>query len=186
MSDEEYDYGDDGGYDDEYGDDGDEYEEKEDDYGDDYEYKEDEQEFGFSYRDIGAEGRVGGVIDEDDDLPIGTMTDDIRFRVQLDPDVLFKLELRKILQNERNLFLSSNDKKKIKKSVSKIPMIQYKNPLTYVLGYYIFADMRDDNKINVSLKTKFKNLDTYIKANESITLFEIMKYARYWKLILSK
>lgn len=199
MSDyDEYDYGDDDREGDDYGDDygdygdegeGDDY--GDDDFGDDYEYRE-EKEMDFSYRDIGAEGRVGGPIDEDLDLHIGTVIQGGalgKFQQQfaqqhLSPYEFFAISVQKFLREE-NLNFSDNDKSIIKRTISKLPFIKYKNPTTFILGYYIQSDISlGAMKTNKYLGMKFKRMNDYIQTDPSITMFEIMKYARYWKMIL--
>ena len=190
MSDEEYDeygYGDgtDGERDDDYGD---------DDYGeDDYKYYEQPEIVDFAYRDIGSEGRIGGPIDEDLGLPMGTIIQggnlgkfQQQFAMQnITPEENFAMSLQKILREE-DLQFTDDEQRILKQTMKKLPFIRYKNPLTYVLGYYIQLEMSPNMKVSRYLTTKIKKVEQYVKNEDSITMFEVMKYARYWQMILLK
>jgi hypothetical protein len=165
--------GDDYGYGDDYDRDGDDY-----GYGDDYDYY-DEKQMTFSYRDIGEEGRIGGIVDEDLDLPMGGHYGDLRFKINLDPKIVFINEVQRILRNEVHLNLSDEDQSIIKKSISKIPLIEYKNPLMYVLGYYFQMDISDKKYTDKKIKKIQKEY-----TNQYITMFEILKYAKFWTYYL--
>jgi hypothetical protein len=166
----------------------------EDDY--DREYSgEDEDEKGyreydddniveFSFKDIGADARVGGPMDEDLDLPMGTQdVFDIRTKAKIEPDVLFKLEVANILKRD-DLGLTADNKSTIKKNIKKMNMIKYKNPLTYVFGFYIATDMRSNNYIDNRMKEKIKYVKQNIQTEEDISMQNVIKYARWWRNIL--
>jgi hypothetical protein len=153
----------------------------------DYEEKDDIVDYA-AYRDIGEFGRLGGQVDEDLDMALGSAIDGAQQRYDLiimPPEEKFKIEIVSLLKNEIELKLSEMDKKVIKTTIKKLPFIEYKNPLLYILGYYIYLDMRLDSSISNVLKNKFKIVQRYIQENPNITMFEIIKYARYWKFVLT-
>lgn len=182
----EDDYGDDGDYGDEYGDYGDEY----GDYGDGYEQKE--QIVDFSYKQL---EQIGLPVDEDLDLPMGTQImekgylRDIHQKMEIihmDPRDRFKIEIQKILKDE-HWDLDPDDKKIIKKTISKLTFIQFKNPLTYVLGYIlnqILPKQVPENKIlSAGLESTIKYIKKYTDEESSVSMFEVLKYARYWQTL---
>jgi hypothetical protein len=166
----------------------DEYDENQEyDYGEDVE--DDEEMFAhrednivdFSFRQLEqVQAR-----DEDLDMPLGTTVDkgalaDIMRRhelMNLDPETKFKLDVQDIL-NKEVFYFTETDKSVIKRTISQLPFIKYKNPLLYILGYYIYSD--NLKKLPASKKRK---IDTYINDN-SFSIAEVVKYARYWNLIL--
>lgn len=166
----------------------DEYDENQEyDYGEDEDDEESER-YGrednivdFSFRQLEqVQAR-----DEDLDMPLGSTIDrgplaDIMRRheiMNLDPETKFKLDVNDIL-NKEVFYFSETDKSVIKRTISKVPFIKYKNPLLYILGYYIYSD--NLKKIPAS---KLRKINTYINDN-SFSIAEVIKYARYWNLII--
>jgi hypothetical protein len=170
MSDyEDYGDGDDFGY-------GDENENKYDDEyeNDDFGYGRDEEEFKGSYRDS---ERAGQVFDENDALRTSIDKGNLgnqqrRYEMMhMEPIQDFRNKVRQILIEEEELFLNRDDKETIKKGIDKLPFIKYKNPLTYVLGYYMQQETSN---------IRLNKIKKYTSENENITMSEIIKYSRYW------
>ncbi len=72
------------------------------------------------------------------------------------------------------LNLSNQDKDIIESEIYRLPMIRYKNPVTFILGYYVRL------RFNPIDKSTMKVISPYIDPQRNITLQEIVKYARYW------
>lgn len=196
-------------YDNEYGEGDDDYggrryRDDGDDYRDDEEYdyyRDDEDEKEYDYRDDEDRGdynedlyerveqqiaenvfrdfeRIGHIIDENLEIPVGTET------TKLDPDLKFKLDIRRIL-GEVDLGFSEQDKSIIKKKIRELPFIQYKNAWLYVLGYYYYMEISKEQR-ELVLKNKIKRVEEYIKREGYFTIYEVVKYGRYWENILIK
>lgn len=133
----------------------------------------------FVYRD---RERMGDVEDEFFELPIGTDTD----KVNLDPDIRFKLDVKRYIQEDKiTLELSERDIGTLKLVSNKLPFIQYKNPLLFMLGYYFLHRIYSEQ--NNSLKKKrLELIQQYIDREKYFTLFEVIKYSNYWRRILIK
>lgn len=139
----------------------------------------------FSYRDIGPESRIGGYVDDDIEQSLGTgaVQIDIQYRTDIDPQEQFTMDVQRILREETHLRLQRDEQSIIKRAIRKIPFIKYKNPLMYVLGYYVSIELQSGGSM---LKKKLKLVEPYIRTHNEITMFEILKYARYWNLVLNK
>lgn len=158
---------------------------------DDYEYAEENPIVDFAYRDIGSEGRIGAPVDEDLGLPMGTTIAGggmVRRHemMYMDPMVQFSMDVARILNTEQSLNFTDSDKSTIKRAIKKVPLVRYKNPMMFVLGYYIQLDMREDNRASAYLSAKLKRIPRITGNDDRISLFEVLKYARYWKLVLLK
>lgn len=129
-------------------------------------------EFG-AYRDIGAEGRLGGVIDEDVEINIieGAKNQ------KLDPKSIFTLQLKEDLALLADrLRLSDSDIKILKQGVHRLYFIRLKNALAYILGYYLH--IHQNNKIHLNVIKSL--LANEWRDDKHVTLYECLKYGRYW------
>jgi hypothetical protein len=164
--DPEENYDGDDGYD--YGNDGDDNEEDLQDP----EYTDNIVEFG-AFRDMGAEGRIGGVMDEDLDINLL----DTAYHQKLDAKTVFSLQLKDNLNRlTQPLNLSETDVKTLKLGIDDLHFLRFKNALAYILGYYLsLYDIYDisPSKVNVARR--------YIE-DEKVTLPMVLKYGRYWAL----
>jgi hypothetical protein len=195
MSDDEYEF-----YDDEeddrkrYGDDEDERgggEENESDIEDYREERDEDEEFktdGFRQReqanrpeDEDLELQYRGVIEGGGDLAKIQQRHDMMYQDPLDK---FKLEVQSLLRT--NTFdYDEKDESIIKRTINKIPFIQYKNPVAYVNSYYLYPVLSDPSSIkSKDLKERLKELEKHTSKNSNTTMFEIIKYAYYWKDVL--
>lgn len=127
--------------------------------------------------------RVGGMHDEDLNAAFGTSTTGLtnkQQKVQLmlvSTEEQFNNDVLSIIKDSSFNFTSS-DMSTIKKNISKLPFLKYKNPYLYVLGYFIYLDNMSARTFN----SKIKAVDRIIK--DKYTIPAILKYARYWKMII--
>ena len=99
-----------------------------------------------------------------------------------DPLDKFKLEVQSILRS--NIFEYDNaDQGIIKKTINKLPFIQYKNPTAYVYSYHLYPALPPEK--SKGLKERLKQLEKHTAKNSNMTMFEIIKYAYYWRDVLS-
>ena len=96
----------------------------------------------------------------------------------VDPEVKF-LDNVTMLLGQLDLPLTDNDKKKILLNTSNLSLIEYKSPLAYILGYYIHLSISNSTET----KRKLNSLKKEIQ-NTNLGNYEILKYARFWKIIL--
>ena len=83
------------------------------------------------------------------------MTDETKFRMELDE--YFKRDWVRELINE-------DDERVIQKSVETLSFVGKRNPLSYILGYYLVID------------PEYK----YTRTDENTDMFEIIKYSSLW------
>lgn len=165
-----------------------EFEGYDEEYDNEYENAEDSQIVDFSFRQL---EQVGGFIDEDIGLGLGTQQITKNNLVQIDPDTKFKLNVLDVLKYSRDLQLSDEDERMIKQTISTLPphFIRYKNATAYVYGYYLFQDLPAINQLQTMkrLSSAFVRKVDLIKrllgGNPNLTIFEILNYAHYWKSI---
>lgn len=145
-----------------------------DEEGYEQEEKDNIAEFG-AYRDLGPEGRLGGAYDEDLNLHIPLDKEGNVDRTRIDDRTKFALDLLDVLKeyNETFLHLGGQQIKFLKQEVDSLHFIRLKNALPYVLGYFIFFHNFSKSKIRV--------ISSLIKEDKNLTMFEILKYARYWQ-----
>ena len=74
-------------------------------------------------------------------------------------------------------FFTNKDSEEILSYIPSIENIKYKNPLGFVLGYYV---LNERQKI---LKNRLKNLKS-LCSDEDITPEDVIRYARYWQNLL--
>ena len=67
-------------------------------------------------------------------------------------------------------------------AVEKIPNIYYKNPLGYLLGYYIvdIVDKRGRKKIPEINGDKLKKMNELIETMDDMTEVDLIRYSRLW------
>jgi hypothetical protein len=165
-----------------YDDDDDNYGDEGYDYGDDeeeneqfeYDFEEEKQQYiNFNYNDIGAEGRAGGVMDENLNIQILQTN----YRKKLEPTEKFSLELLDLINTMKTkLKLSEADINTLKLNVAILPLIRWKSPLYYIVGYSIANDV--PNPTNLSSKIK--------KIQPNIDVFTAIKYGKLWNQLLNK
>ena len=119
-----------------------------------------------------------GVIEGGGDLARIQQRHDMMFQ---DPLEKFKLDVQSILQT--NIFQYDNrDKTIIKKRINNLPFIRYKNPDAYVYSYHLYSVLPPEK--SKDLKERLKQLEKRTSKNSNMTMFEIIKYAYYWKDVL--
>ena len=94
-----------------------------DEYNSDDENQEQQQIQGV-YRDW---ERIGGIVDDEMNINATELQ-----MAQLTPEERFKIKFQ---QHSQELNLSRDIKEILQRSILRIPLIQYKNPLLYILGY---------------------------------------------------
>ncbi len=123
--------------------------------------------------------RVGGF--EDQNMPFGTQAPyDVRGAMKVPPDVAFKIEVDSLLKHN-DLHLSASNKSDILKNIKNLHLIKYKNPSAYVYGYYVSMDM--SGVVSRVLASKLEHLRKKMTQNSELSMFEVIKYARWWKSI---
>ena len=161
--------------------------EEEDAYGEDYEFFDPDTAFTVSYRDIGEEGRIGGTQSEMQEylgLAMGTEIAGgamAKLQQQLnrqnrDPDMDFRINIS-MLVKEYGRILNIEEDVIIAKNISKLHLIKYKSPVAYILGYVLSLTL---GASKISSTTK-RQIDSVLKEHPKITMFEVLKYARWWK-----
>lgn len=91
--------------------------------------------------------------------------------VDMDPMEKFIIHLNEEISNRgQDLKLGPNDIRKLKEVARDLQLVQYKNALLYLLGYY------------VTKVIKSRQLDAKVKKMAGKHLeIEVVKYARFWK-----
>lgn len=150
-----------------YGDDKSEREEEEEE--EEYNFEDEKNIVNFAFKDIGDQGRAGGVVDEDLDIRILETT----YRKALDPKTKFSLGVLDAIKNVGSLLMGKPELKQLKLMIHKdeVPLIAWKNPTAYVYGYYVHSILNDRSAIQMRLKT-IQQHDTNINA------FDVVKYAK--------
>lgn len=96
---------------------------------------------------------------------------------ELSPDQLFLYDLQKnYYKYEEDISISPDDIELIKIIVLKIPHIEYKNPVAFLLAFYVI-DKRLDSKEFI-IKENLSRLKTILKGINGIELEDIIRYAR--------
>ena len=93
-----------------------------------------------------------------------------------DPLDRFQQDLRKYIETyESELKISDLDKNQLMVSTKDIPLVQYKNVGSYVLGYLLYR--------NESRAPELFN-DYMLDASQNVTKKELVKYSRFWKYVM--
>ena len=86
------------------------------------------------------------------------------------------------LQKYRDELFSDSQLSFLIEKINSIKNVRFKNPLGYVLGYYV-NDISNIGSKYIN-KTKFKKIKKIVKAeSEVISLPDIIRYARMWSKI---
>lgn len=132
-------------------------------------------EFG-AYRDIGAEGRLGGVMDEDIDI---NRIEGAQNQI-LDPKSIFTLRmLEELALLSDRLVLNDQDVKALKQGIHGLHFIRLKNALAYIIGYYLYKHENASANVSV-IKNLLKN---ELSDDKHVTMYECLKYGRYWATV---
>ncbi len=127
---------------------------------------------GPQFRDIGFEGRYVGW---DPDLQINIV--DIEHPERYDAKTVFSLQLVSLLRTWKEVLqFGPMEEKQIKVGVHELPMLRFKDPLAFILGYYLFLHKLHKPQINVV---------QHILDGEHLSLFECIKYCRYWRTTMA-
>lgn len=122
-----------------------------------------------SYR---AMERASGFPDEGWQL-IGTRVDDVlRFEQTVEEEFITTVE--NILFHE-NLDFFDVDKQIIMGRTERLNTLQYKNPLLYVLGYYVYNKGFEPESID-KMRVRVEK--------EGYTIYDVVRYARFWATYL--
>jgi hypothetical protein len=131
-----------------------------------------------AYRDMGAEGRMGGVMDED--LELNIMDNPFATNnIKLDPKTKFTLQFLDVIKEYEGVFrFTETDLKTMKQTIHTLSFIHLKNALAFVFGYYLFKSTFSAVNVNVVKK--------YIQpGNTVVGMTQVIKYARFWENMLS-
>lgn len=128
------------------------------------------QDIKFGYKDLERIGQAG----ETWQILPSMSQDEMR---SLSPTDRFTVYVQNILIHDKSIPLQLGDKEAIIGKIDKVNWVQYKVPLLYVAGYYIW---KNKFRLNPLLVIKDK-ID-----NSNLTLYDVVKYGRYWEHILSK
>lgn len=183
YEDNEYDY-DDEEREFDYGD-----EEEDNGYGIDYEeFKETQFRTGFGeamQRATGFESVRGGV-EFTTLIGGGGRTDFAKKQAlfqSLDTTYLFNQELKRILDDEI-VSLSSAEQHTLIDSVPYLLQLPTKNPLSYVLGYYLYINLSSLTEIRKDEKKYLKTVSQRVSKSTKTSLIQVFRYARFWAHIL--
>jgi len=165
-----------------------------DEYGFDEEYEGEFDEYhgGYiediaAYKDVfGDDARGGGMVEREGlfmgtEIVGGGALRDIQQhidRIGKDPREQFRIEVEQELSKYDELGL---DAFVLRKYIDNLFLIEYKNPNAYILGYYLSLYIPDSpEKVLRRVKSTIeKELHTL-----RITMFEVLKYAVWWKKML--
>ena len=93
----------------------------------------------------------------------------------------FITEFCRFLNSNPQLYFEDDEyRQMLESTIKKLPLIKYKNPKTYVLGYYLQIQM------NPHIPSRALDTVSNFVGEDNVTMLEILKYARYWNLILLK
>ena len=147
--------------------------EDEDDFNDNYDYEDNIEEEIPMGNEIKAFERIGFQnILLSGDRKTGIISDQERFAEKVNV----------YLQKYRDELFTDYQLNFLLEKINSIKNVRFKNPLGYVLGYYVNDISNIGNKyIN---KTKFKKIKKIVKAeSEVISLPDIIRYSRMWSKI---
>jgi hypothetical protein len=187
YGDEDYGYG---------GDDyrGDDYGYRDDDYNrdDDYGYGGEEKDYDYDdgFRDMQEPEVIGSYMDIERvgaariDSICNNLTSEIegkdnrRFNMMHGSDKdKFIYEFCRFLSDNSNVFDFDDDRKQVEFMIQHIPMIKYKNPITYILGCYLYFSDND--------KDAYTLIRPFLEPSKNITIYEVIKYNNFIDRVLS-
>ena len=159
----------------------------EDDYGEEeqYGFREEDELVDFSFRQMDQVH----VYDSELNLPIGSVIESGALAnvmrchelINMDPLTRFKVDVQSLL-SRKDLLFGTADESIIKKTIPKMTFIEYKNPILYILGYYVRSFLTKNTDITQLPNTIMKKIQEY--TDNRLSLAQVVKYARYWNILL--
>lgn len=142
----------------------------------DYEDKDDDFVAEFAARERVGSGRPT-FIDVNIDIQKGRKGR-MSLKNELSPDQLFLFDLQKnYYKYNEDIPIGSDDIDLIKMIVLRIEYIEYKNPLAFLLGYYILEKekKRDTDPI---IEKNLERVGRFLKNIEGIEIEDVIRYSR--------
>jgi len=142
----------------------------------DYEDKDDDFVAEFAARERVGSGRPT-FIDVNIDIQKGRKGR-MSLKNELSPDQLFLFDLQKnYYKYNEDIPIGSDDIDLIKMIVLRIEYIEYKNPLAFLLGYYILekGKKRDTDPI---IEKNLERVGRFLKNIEGIEIEDVIRYSR--------
>jgi hypothetical protein len=163
-----------------------------------------EQEFGVGYHHMEHVGRP----EYEDEYGIGLRTEivggtigEIQRKIELiggDPLEKFVTELDILLRSREltDIGLDDNNKQDMRSGVDNLTFIGTKNPLLYILGYFLhdLLPTTDNGRLSYNLRAKLDIINTILLSNArqgrvseppiiaNRMLADVIKYARFWQI----